>query len=99
MSLDSRRISLLRNTFLDYQPTERFLQQPLIIDRAEGLYYWDIEQKRYFDGIGGIFVAILGHGHPRVIDALQQQASRLSFAPPMHGISDVASISSRNSGR
>ena len=90
MSIDARRISLLRNTFLDYQPTARFLQQPLIIDRAEGLYYWDIEQKRYFDGIGGIFVAILGHGHPRVIDALKQQASRLSFAPPMHGLADVA---------
>lgn len=90
MSLDSRRISLLRHTFLDYQPTERFLQQPLIIDRAEGVYYWDVDQKRYFDGIGGIFVAILGHGHPRVIEALKQQASKLSFAPPMHGIADVA---------
>ena len=90
MNIDARRRSLLANTFLDYQPTERFLQQPLIIDRAEGLYYWDVEQKQYFDGIGGIFVAVLGHGHPRVIEALVAQANKLSFAPPMHGIADAA---------
>jgi len=90
MKLTERQLSLLKRTFLDYQPTSAFVENPLIVERAEGLYYWDIEGKRYFDGIGGIFVATLGHGHPRVIEAMQKQLAKMSFAPPLHGISDVA---------
>jgi adenosylmethionine-8-amino-7-oxononanoate aminotransferase len=89
MVLDSRREQLLRRTFLDYQQTSAFLRDPLIVERAEGLYYWDIEGRRYFDAIGGIFVATLGHGHPRVLEAIRRQMERMTFAPPLHGIADV----------
>ena len=90
MTLDERRTRLLHKTFLDYRQTTDFLDLPLIINRAEGLYYWDADGKRYFDGIGGIFVAVLGHGHPRVLDAMRRQMETLTFAPPLHSISDVA---------
>jgi len=40
MKLDSRREQLLRRTFLDYKQGAEFLLDPLILDRAEGLYYW-----------------------------------------------------------
>lgn len=89
MQLTNRQRKILQNTFLDYQPTETFLDNPLIVERAEGLYYWDTEGKRYFDAIGGIFVATLGHGHPRIVEALKKQLEKLSFAPPMHGTADV----------
>ncbi len=86
MKLTDRERKILNNTFLDYQQTSAFLEAPLIIDKAEGLYYWDTEGKRYFDAIGGIFVASLGHRHPRVIEALRKQADRVTFAPPLHGV-------------
>jgi adenosylmethionine-8-amino-7-oxononanoate aminotransferase len=89
MHIDLRREALLKRTFLDYQQTAEFLTHPLILDRAEGLYYWDIEGRRYFDAIGGVFVATLGHGHPRVLDAMRRQMERMTFAPPLHGIADV----------
>ncbi len=89
MNLDQRQRTLLQQTFLDYQSTAAFLDNPLVVNRAQGLYYWDTEGKRYFDGIGGIFVATLGHGHPRVVEALRRQLDVLSFAPPMHGIADI----------
>ena len=89
MKLDPRREKLLKLTFLDYQQAVAFLRHPLVIDRAEGLYYWDSEGKRYFDAIGGIFVATLGHRHPRLIAALERQMAKLTFAPPLHGIADV----------
>ena len=89
MNLNERQQKLLKRTFLDYQQTSGFIQNPLIIHRAKGIYYWDVTGKRYFDGIGGIFVATLGHGHPRVMDAMQNQMEILSFAPPMHGTADV----------
>lgn len=89
MKLTHRQEKLLRRTFLDGQQTSEFLRAPLILSRAEGLYYWDQEGKRYFDAIGGIFVAVLGHRHPRVIEAMHRQIERITFAPPLHGISDV----------
>ena len=89
MDLNTRQRKLLKRTFLDYQQTSGFIQNPLIIRRAEGIYYWDVTGKRYFDGISGIFVATLGHRHPRVMAAMQNQMEILSFAPPMHGTADV----------
>jgi adenosylmethionine-8-amino-7-oxononanoate aminotransferase len=89
MKLDPRREQLLRRTFLDYQQGAEFLRHPLIVERGEGLYYWDAEGKRYFDAIGGIFVATLGHQHPRLVAALEKQMAKLAFAPPLHGIADV----------
>jgi adenosylmethionine-8-amino-7-oxononanoate aminotransferase len=89
LKLTSRHEQLLHRTFIDYQPTSEFLENPLVINRASGLYYWDVEGKRYFDAIGGIFVAILGHGHPRVLDAMRRQMERVTFVPPLHSISDV----------
>ena len=90
MKLTSRQEELLKLTFLDYQQTMEFIKNPLILNRAEGLYYWDPDGKRYFDAIGGIFVAVLGHRHPRVMEALRSQMDKISFTPPLHGISDVA---------
>jgi adenosylmethionine-8-amino-7-oxononanoate aminotransferase len=84
-----RQERLLKRTFIDFQQTSQVLQDPLILERAEGLYCWDTEGKRYFDAIGGIFVAILGHRHPRVMAAMRRQMERITFAAPLHGIADV----------
>ena len=90
MQLNTRQKHLLGRTFMDYQSTEAFFDNPIVVARAEGLYYWDVEGRRYFDGIGGIFVANLGHGHPRVVEAVKRQLDTMSFSPPMHGTSDIA---------
>jgi adenosylmethionine-8-amino-7-oxononanoate aminotransferase len=89
MRCSARHQELIRRTFIDFKQTAEFLQRPLIFNRAEGLYVWDLEGKRYFDAIGGIFVATLGHRPPRVLEAVKRQMDRLTFAPPLHGISDI----------
>ncbi len=88
MQLTERQRRLLNLTFIDYHATAEFLENPLVIDRAHGLYYWDTEGKRYFDAIGGIFVAVLGHGHPRVMKAMQDQMAKVTLAPPLVSITD-----------
>jgi len=90
MPLDTHVETLLKRTFIDFLPTSEFLENPLIFHRAEGLYLWDDRGKRYFDAIGGIFVAVLGHRHPRVMEAMRRQMDVMTFCPPLHGISDVA---------
>jgi len=89
MTIDSRQEQLLKRTFLDYTQMTEFLRNPLIFHKAQGLYYWDTEGRRYFDAIGGVFVATLGHGHPRVLEAMRRQMETMTFAPPLHGIADV----------
>lgn len=87
--LTERQIALLKHTFIDFQQTSEFIKNPLIIDRADGLYYWDTTGKKYFDAIGGIFVAVLGHRHPRLLDAMHAQMEKITFAPPLHATTNV----------
>ena len=89
MKPTARQEQLLKRTFIDFMQTSEVIKAPLIFEKADGLYYWDTEGKRYFDAIGGIYVAVLGHRHPRLMEAMQRQMERMTFAPPLHGISDV----------
>ena len=88
MHLTDRQTKLLGRTFIDYHATSEFLQHPFVVERAEGLYYWDTEGKRYFDAIGGIFVAVLGHRHPRMMEAMRRQMEKVTFAPPLCSITN-----------
>ena len=79
----------LRQIFVRDQMAE-WSKHPLIMARAEGVHYWDVAGKRYLDGLSGIYVAALGHGNRRVIDAIKAQLDVLCFSPPMHGTNPLA---------
>ena len=89
MKTSQRHEHLLRRTFIDFMQMSEVVKDPLIFERADGLYCWDLDGKRYFDAIGGIYVAVLGHRHPRVMEAMRRQMDKMTFAPPLHGIADV----------
>src|SRR5256885_14792884 len=68
-------------------PSNLFYQSRLrrpLIDRAEGIYIWDMNGKRYLDGSSGAMVSNIGHGNPRVIEAMRRQMERASFAYRLH---------------
>lgn len=52
-----------------------FGSPPLVLDRGEGCYVWDVDGRRYLDLIGGIAVNALGHGHPELVAAVSKQAA------------------------
>jgi len=79
----------LRQIFVRAQMSE-FVRDPLIMSRAEGAYYWDVNGKRYLDGLSGIYVVSVGHSNRRVIDAIRSQVEVLSFSPAMHGSNPLA---------
>ena len=57
--------------------------QPIVFDRVEGAYAWDVDGNRYIDYIGSWGPAICGHANPEVIEALQQALSKgTSFGAP-----------------
>jgi glutamate-1-semialdehyde 2,1-aminomutase len=56
---------------------------PRFVQRAQGAYFWDAEGTRYIDYIGSWGPMILGHGHPRVLDAVQRAVrDGFSFGAP-----------------
>src|SRR5438874_9365924 len=79
----------LRQIFVRDQMAE-WSRQPLIMARADGVHYWDVDGKRYLDALSGIYVVAVGHNNRRVIDAIHRQLDTLHFSPPMHGTNPVA---------
>ncbi|MDP9271637.1 MAG: aminotransferase class III-fold pyridoxal phosphate-dependent enzyme [Chloroflexota bacterium] len=55
---------------------------PIVIDRAEGVYFWDSDGKRYIDFNSQLMSVNIGHGDARVADAIAEQAHSLAFAAP-----------------
>jgi taurine--2-oxoglutarate transaminase len=55
---------------------------PIVIDRAEGIYFWDPDGKRYIDFNSQLMSVNIGHGDRRVADAIAEQAQKLAFAAP-----------------
>jgi adenosylmethionine-8-amino-7-oxononanoate aminotransferase len=82
-------VEFLRQIFVRDQMAE-WSKNPLIMERADGMHYWDIHGNRYLDGLSGIYVASVGHNNRRVIDAIAAQFDRLHFSPPMHGTNPLA---------
>lgn len=52
---------------------------PVVLERGEGIFVWDVEGKRYFDFLSAYSAVNQGHCHPRIIKALNEQASRLTL--------------------
>ena len=55
---------------------------PIPIARAEGVYFWDVDGKRYIDFSSQLMNVNIGHQHPKVVRAIQEQAAQLCFAHP-----------------
>lgn len=56
---------------------QNYARYPLLLHRGKGCYLYDAEGKRYLDLIAGIGVNALGHGHPRILRVIRDQAARL----------------------
>jgi len=54
-----------------------YAPQPVAFVRGEGVWLFDAHGKRYLDGLSGIAVNTLGHGHPALVEALRDQVGRL----------------------
>lgn len=52
---------------------------PVVIDRGEGVFVWDVEGKKYFDFLSAYSAVNQGHCHPKIIHALSEQAKKLTL--------------------
>lgn len=52
---------------------------PVVLSKGEGVFIWDIDGKKYYDFLSGYSALNQGHCHPRLVKALQEQASKLTL--------------------
>ena len=52
---------------------------PVVLERGKGVFVWDVEGKRYFDFLSGYSALSQGHCHPKIIQALKEQADKLTL--------------------
>ncbi|HNP35059.1 MAG TPA: aspartate aminotransferase family protein [Woeseiaceae bacterium] len=60
------------------------------VGRAEGIYLWDVDGKRYIDASSGPMVSNIGHSNPRVLAAMKKQMDSATFAYRLHFENDAA---------
>ena len=54
-----------------------YSRYPVVLERGEGVWVYDVDGRRYLDLIGGIGVNALGYAHPRMVRVIQEQCAKL----------------------
>src|SRR5690554_2313745 len=57
----------------NYQPL------PVVLEKGEGVFVWDVEGKKYYDFLSAYSAVNQGHCHPKIVDALVNQAKKLTL--------------------
>lgn len=70
----------MKQSHLFYQTRTR---RP-VLDRAEGIYIWDMDAKRYIDGSSGAMVSNIGHSNANVLKAMRAQMEKSTFGYRLH---------------
>ena len=65
---------------------------PIVPDKAQGAYLWDSEGKKYLDFCTGIAVCSIGHCHPRLTRAIQEQAGKLMHCSNLYEIAEQGQL-------
>jgi predicted acetylornithine/succinylornithine family transaminase len=72
-----------------------YSRPPFVLVRGEGPYVWDTLGKRYLDFGSGIAVTALGHSHPALVSAIQEQAAQLSHVSNLYHTQPQADLAAK----
>ena len=82
----STNVSLTDRAFLEahwmpFTGNRQFKASPRLFTEAQGAYYTDLEGRKVFDGLSGLWCTGLGHGRREIVDAVSRQIAKLDYAP------------------
>ena len=66
--------------WMPFTANRAFKQAPRMIASADGFYYTTVEGRRVVDGFSGLWTTGLGHCHPRIVQAVQEQVANLDYS-------------------
>ena len=81
-TLSAKEIVNLNKEYTLFSWSVQSVTNPIPISRADGVYFWDADGKRYIDFSSQLMNMNIGHQHPKVIKAIQDQAAQLCYAHP-----------------
>lgn len=80
--LTNEEIISLSSEHVFYTWSAQAAVNPIPVRRAKGVYFWDLDDKRYLDFNSMTMCVNIGHGDDRVIKAMQEQVAELAYAAP-----------------
>lgn len=66
--------------FMPFTQQKNFKQKPRMLARAEGMYYYTDDGRKMLDAFAGLWCVNAGHNHPKIVEAIRQQAGVLDYA-------------------
>ncbi|MDR2127719.1 MAG: aspartate aminotransferase family protein [Burkholderiaceae bacterium] len=72
-----------------------YARLPIAMDHGQGCRVWDVNGKSYLDALAGIAVNTLGHNHPRLVPALQEQVAKLIHCCNYYHVPDAERLAAR----
>ncbi len=70
-------------------------RQPITFVKGEGVWLWDEQGNKYLDGLAGVAVNGLGHGHPGLVKAISEQAARMIHVSNIYNIAEQEQLANR----
>lgn len=70
-------------------------RQPITFVKGEGVWLWDEQGNKYLDGLAGVAVNGLGHGHPGLVKAISEQAARMIHVSNIYNIAEQEQLADR----
>ena len=68
--------------WMPFTANRQFKKSPRLLARSSGMHYWDDQGRQILDGVAGLWCVNAGHGRPKIVQAIQDQAAEMDFAPP-----------------
>jgi taurine--2-oxoglutarate transaminase len=81
---EGKRVYDLDREYVFHSWSAQKALKPMVIAGAEGSYFWDYDGNRFLDFSSQLVNVNIGHQHPKVVAAIQEQAGRLSTIAPQH---------------
>ncbi len=81
--MDTKQIQALDKQHVIYPWVQQAATDRVVMERADGIYLWNTEGKRYIDFCAGLLCVNVGHNHPHVKNAIKEQLDKLCYAPPI----------------
>lgn len=81
-TMSSKEIVQLNRQYTFFSWSVQSAVNPIPVVRAEGVYFWDADGKRYIDFSSQLMNMNIGHQNPKVVRAIQEQAAQLCFVHP-----------------
>ncbi|MFM8769856.1 MAG: aspartate aminotransferase family protein [Rubrivivax sp.] len=67
--------------WMPFTANRQFKKAPRLLARSSGMHYWDDKGRQILDAVAGLWCVNAGHARPRIVQAIQDQAAELDFAP------------------